>query len=42
MVCRFAYEDAIISCGYSDGYVRVYNLNTNNKISQIDTNVGKQ
>jgi WD40 repeat protein len=42
MVCRFAYEDAIIAAGYSDGCVRVYNLNTDNKISQIDTNVGKQ
>jgi hypothetical protein len=42
MVCRFAYEDAIMAAGYSDGYVRMYNLNTNNKISEIDTNVGKQ
>jgi WD40 repeat protein len=42
MVGRFAYEDSLMAAGYSDGCVRVYNLNTDNKISQIDTNIGKQ
>jgi len=42
MVGRFAYEDSLLAAGYSDGFVRVYNLNTDNKISQIDTNAGKK
>jgi hypothetical protein len=30
-----------MAVGYGDGFVRVFNLNTDNKISQIDTNIGK-
>ncbi len=33
MVGRFAFEDSLVACGYSDGFVRVFNINTANKIS---------
>jgi 2-methylaconitate cis-trans-isomerase PrpF len=33
MVGRFAYEDSLVANGYSDGIVRIYNINTDNKIS---------
>lgn len=42
MVSRFAFEDSLLACGYSDGHVRIFNLNTDNKISQIDTNPSKK
>jgi WD40 repeat protein len=42
MVTRFAYEDSLLAGGYSDGQVRIFNLNTDNKISQIDTNPSKK
>lgn len=42
MVTRFAYEDSLLAGGYSDGQVRIFNLNTDNKISQIDTNPSKR
>jgi WD40 repeat protein len=42
MVGRFAFEDSLLAAGYSDGQVRVYNMNTDNKISQIDTNPSKK
>lgn len=38
MVGRFAFEDSLVACGYSDGLVRVFNINTDNKISEINTN----
>ena len=38
MVARFGFEDSTMAAGYSDGYVRVFNLNTDNKICQINTN----
>ena len=37
MVARFSYEDAMAACGYADGVVRVFNLGTDNKISEINT-----
>jgi 2-methylaconitate cis-trans-isomerase PrpF len=42
MVGRFAYEDSLLAAGYSDGEVRVFNMNTDNKISQISTNPNKK
>ena len=33
MVTRFNHEDTMAACGYSDGYVRVFNLGTDNKIA---------
>ena len=38
MVTRFGYEDTMAACGYSDGILRVFNLSTENKISEIDIN----
>ena len=38
MVSRFGYEDSLVACGYSDGYIRIFNMNTDNKISQFTTN----
>ena len=42
MVGRFGYEDSLLAGGYSDGHVRVFNMNTDNKICQIDTNPNKK
>ena len=36
MVARFNHEDTMAACGYSDGYVRVFNLGTDNKIAEIN------
>ena len=33
MVTRFGNEDTMAACGYSDGFVRIFNLSTDNKIS---------
>ena len=41
MVTRFSHEDTMAACGYSNGRVRVFNLSTDNKISEIDT-AGKE
>ena len=38
MVTRFGFEDSMLAGGYSDGQVRVFNMNTDNKICQINTN----
>lgn len=38
MVGRFAFEDSLSACGYSDGIVRIFNINTDNKICEINTN----
>lgn len=38
MVARFGYEDTMAACGYSDGFLRVYNLSTDNKISDVSIN----
>jgi hypothetical protein len=38
MVTRFGYEDTMAACGYSDGILRVFNLSTDNKISEININ----
>jgi len=37
MVTRFNHEDTLAACGYSDGFVRVFNLATDNKIWEINT-----
>lgn len=37
MTARFGFEDSLVAAGYSDGRVRIYNMNTDNKIAQIDT-----
>jgi len=42
MVVRFNQEDTMAACGYSDGYVRVFNLGTDNKIAEINTGVREQ
>ena len=36
MVVRFNHEDTMAACGYSDGFVRVFNLGTDNKIADIN------
>ena len=36
MVTKFNQEDTMAACGYSDGFVRVFNLGTDNKISEIN------
>jgi hypothetical protein len=33
MVTQFSPEDTMAACGYSDGFVRIFNLGTDNKIS---------
>jgi len=33
MVSKFNHEDTMAACGYSDGFVRVFNLGTDNKIA---------
>ncbi len=38
MVTRFGNEDTMAACGYSDGILRVFNLSTDNKISEININ----
>jgi hypothetical protein len=42
MVVRFNQEDTMAACGYSDGYVRVFNLGTDNKIAEINAGVREQ
>ena len=39
MLAKFASEDSLVACGTSDGYVRIYNLLKNNKISEVNTNI---
>lgn len=39
MVARFAYEDSLAAVGTADGYVRIYNLLKNSKMSEVNTNV---
>lgn len=39
MVVRFNQEDTMAACGYSDGFVRVFNLGTDNKIAEINSGV---
>ena len=39
MLAKFAYEDSLVACGTGDGYVRVYNLLKNTKISEVNTNI---
>ena len=41
MCARFGFEDSLLAGGYSDGNIRIFNMNTDNKISQIDTNPSK-
>jgi WD40 repeat protein len=36
MVAKFNHEDTMAACGYSDGFVRVFNLGTDNKIAEIN------
>lgn len=39
MVTRFGIEDSLAAVGTSEGYVRIYNLLKNAKISEVNTNV---
>ena len=39
MIAKFAPEDSLVACGTSDGYVRIYNMLKNTKISEVNTNV---
>jgi COMPASS component SWD3 len=41
MVVRFDEEDTMAAVGCSDGIVRVYNLNTSNKLIELSTNKGQ-
>lgn len=38
MVVRFDEEDTMVAVGCTDGMVRVYNLNTANKLIELSTN----
>ena len=38
MALKFGYEDTMAACAYSDGLIRVFNLSTDNKICEFDTN----
>lgn len=42
MVARFGFEDSLLAAGYSDGFVRLYNLNTDHKILELNTNPSKK
>ena len=42
MVTKFNQEDTMAACGYSDGFVRVFNLGTDNKISEINAGTIEQ
>ena len=37
MTAKFGYEDQLVAAGYSDGKVRIFNVNTNKKLHQIST-----
>lgn len=39
MVARFAHEDSLAAVGTGDGYVKIYNLIKNSKMTEINTNV---
>lgn len=32
MTVKFGYEEQLVAAGYSDGGVRIYNVNTNKKL----------
>ena len=40
LVCKFGLEDMMAACGYNNGRVKIYNLNTNTKIAEVNTNKG--
>lgn len=42
MVVRFDEEDTMAAVGCSDGIIRVYNLNTSNKLIELSTNTGHE
>lgn len=41
MCARFGFEDSLLAGGYSDGHIRIFNMNTDNRICLIDTNPSK-
>lgn len=32
MTAKFGYEDQLVAAGYSDGKVKIFNVNTNKKL----------
>jgi WD40 repeat protein len=40
MTVRFDEEDTMAAVGCSDGIIRIYNLNTSNKLIELSTNTG--
>jgi WD40 repeat protein len=36
MTVKFGYEDQLVAAGYSDGHVRIYNINTNKLINDLN------
>lgn len=42
MCVRFDEEDTMVAVGCSDGVIRLYNLNTFNKLTELSTNMGQE
>jgi COMPASS component SWD3 len=42
MVVRFDKEDMMAAIACSDGIIRIYNLNTSNKLIELSTNTGNE
>jgi WD40 repeat protein len=36
MTAKFGFEDQLVAAGYSDGHVKVYNINTKKIISDLN------
>lgn len=39
MTAKFGYEDQFVAAGYSDGKVKIFNLNTNKKLHELNPSV---
>ena len=36
MTAKFGYEDQLLDAGYSDGKVKIFNVNTNKKLHELN------
>jgi hypothetical protein len=36
MTAKFGYEDQLVAAGYSDGKLKIFNVNTGKKIHEIN------
>lgn len=39
MTAKFGYEDQLVAAGYSDGKVKIFNVNTNKKLHELNPSV---